>query len=112
MSENCLKNFENNSANNFVNFIMKKYNDQKKDSVSIHQPDFIPYFGFFNKISKSETFVIMDNVQLSKSGWTHRDQIKTKKGVEWITIPIKKIKEKQLIKDVKIDEQKNWNRNI
>ena len=30
MSENCLKNFENNSANNFVNFIKKKYNDQKK----------------------------------------------------------------------------------
>ena len=81
---------------------------KEKYSVSIHQPDFIPYFGFFNKISKSETFVIMDNVQLSKSGWTHRDQIKTKKGVEWITIPIKKIKEKQLIKDVKIEEQQNW----
>ena len=81
---------------------------KEKNSISIHQPDFIPYFGFFNKISKSDTFVIMDNVQLSRSGWTHRDQIKTKKGVEWITIPIKKIKEKQLIKDVKIDEQKNW----
>ena len=52
---------------------------KEKYSVSIHQPDFIPYFGFFNKISKSDTFVIMDNVQLSKSGWTHRDQIKTKR---------------------------------
>ncbi len=79
-----------------------------KYSVSIHQPDFIPYFGFFSKISKSDTFVIMDNVQLSKSGWTHRDQIKTRKGVEWITIPIIKIKEKQLIKDIKIDEKNNW----
>ena len=54
---------------------------KEKNSISIHQPDFIPYFGFFNKISKSDTFVIMDNVQLSRSGWTHRDQIKTKKGV-------------------------------
>ena len=30
MSENCLKNFENNGANNFVKFIKKKYNDQRK----------------------------------------------------------------------------------
>lgn len=76
--------------------------------VSIHQPDFFPYFGFFNKINKSDTFVVMDNVQLSKSGWTHRDQIKTKKGIEWITIPLNKIKEKQFIKDIKINENIDW----
>ncbi len=76
--------------------------------LSIHQPDFIPYFGFFNKINKSKTFVIMDNVQLSKKGWTHRDKIKTKKGVEWITIPLIKIKNKKLIKDCKIDHSINW----
>ena len=44
----------------------------------------------------------MDNVQLSKSGWTHRDKIKTTNEIAWITIPIKNIKEKQSIKDVKL----------
>lgn len=50
----------------------------------------------------------MDNVQLSKSGWTHRDKIKTNKEVNWITIPIKNIKKKQLIKDCLINNDVNW----
>lgn len=81
---------------------------KENSKVSIHQPDFFPYFGFFNKINKSDIFVVMDKVQISKSGWTHRDQIKTKKGVEWITVPINKIKEKQLIKDAEINENIDW----
>ncbi len=80
----------------------------KEIKICIHQPDFIPYIGFFNKISKSDFFVIMDNVQLSKSGWTHRDKIKTKKGVEWLTIPIKKINFKQKINEIKISNDKDW----
>lgn len=80
----------------------------KNIKVCIHQPDFIPYFGFFNKISKSDIFVIMDNVQLSKSGWTHRDKIKTKHGAEWLTIPLKKIILKQRINEVQISNDTKW----
>lgn len=81
---------------------------KNKIITSIHQPDFFPYFGYFNKINKSDVYIVMDNVQLSKSGWTHRDKIKTNKEVSWITIPIKNIKKKQLIKDCLIDHDINW----
>ena len=81
---------------------------KNKIITSIHQPDFFPYFGYFNKINKSDVYIVMDNVQLSKSGWTHRDKIKTSKEVSWITIPIKNIKKKQLIKDCLIDHDINW----
>ena len=87
---------------------IKKNKFINNNITSIHQPDFIPYFGFFNKINKSDIYVVMDNVQLSKSGWTHRDKIKTSKEVSWITIPIKNIKKKQLIKDCLIDHDINW----
>lgn len=87
---------------------IKKNKFINNNITSIHQPDFIPYFGFFNKINKSDIYVVMDNVQLSKSGWTHRDKIKTNKEVSWITIPIKNIKKKQLIKDCLIDHDINW----
>ena len=69
---------------------------KNKIITSIHQPDFFPYFGYFNKINKSDVYIVMDNVQLSKSGWTHRDKIKTSKEVSWITIPIKNIKKKHI----------------
>lgn len=81
---------------------------KNKIITSIHQPDFFPYYGYFNKINKSNVYIVMDNVQLSKSGWTHRDKIKTNKEVNWITIPIKNIKKKQLIKDCLINNDVNW----
>ena len=56
--------------------------------VSIHQPDFIPWLGFFDKIRLSDLFIIGDNVQFRKKGWTNRNQIKTANGVSWLTIPV------------------------
>ena len=82
--------------------------NSKEIKVSIHQPDFISYLGFYNKINKSDVFVILDDVQISKSGWTHRDQIKTINGLEWLTIPVNKIKEKKKIRQVLINDDKDW----
>ena len=56
--------------------------------VSIHQPDFIPWLGFFDKIRLSDLFIIGDNVQFRKKGWTNRNQIKTANGASWLTIPV------------------------
>ena len=39
----------------------------RKIKVSIHQPDFLSYIGFFNKVNKSDVFVILDDVRISKS---------------------------------------------
>ncbi len=81
---------------------------EKKIKVSIHQPDFLSYIGFFNKINKSDIFVILDDVRMSKSGWTHRDQIKTISGAVWLTIPIKKIKNEKKIRLTEINNNNNW----
>ena len=80
----------------------------KGTKVAIHQPDFISYLGFFNKINKSDIYVILDEVNISKSGWTHRDQIKSVNGPIWLTIPIKKIKAEKKINQIEIDNEKDW----
>lgn len=59
-------------------------------TVVIHQPDFIPYIGFFQRFLSADLFVIQDGVQFSKRGWTHRDKIKTPAGEEWITLNLQK----------------------
>lgn len=63
-----------------------------KKTVVIHQPDFIPYLGFFHRLLQADLFVILDDVQFSKSGWHHRDQIKVSYGDKkiWLTLSIKK----------------------
>ena len=56
--------------------------------ISIHQPNFIPWIGYFFKIYKSDVFVILDNVQFTKNGFTNRNQIKTPQGPIWLTLPV------------------------
>ena len=56
--------------------------------ICIHQPDFAPYIGFFERLLNVDLYVIFDDVQFIKRGWQHRDKIKTDKGAEWITLSI------------------------
>jgi hypothetical protein len=80
-----------------------------KKKIYIHQPDFLPWLGYFIKILKCDIFVILDDVQLSRRGYTHRDLIKTNQGIKWITVPIKKKNNFDVkIKDVEIDNSINW----
>ncbi|MDQ6990093.1 MAG: WbqC family protein [Mariprofundaceae bacterium] len=57
-------------------------------SVSIHQPNYMPWSGFFHKWLSSDHFVLLDNVQYHKNEWQNRNQIKTSQGKQWITVPV------------------------
>ncbi len=79
--------------------------------VTIHQPDFLPWIGFFHRWAQSDLYIILDDVQFIDDGWQHRDKINTPNGVIWLTVPvIKKGMGPQLIKDVKINHTQNWQR--
>lgn len=82
--------------------------------VTIHQPEFMPWLGFFHKINMSETFVVLDNVQYRKRYFQNRNKIRTKKGWQWIYVSVKREDlSDQLIKDVEIqNEDALWNRKI
>lgn len=56
--------------------------------VSIHQPQYFPWLPYFSKISNSDIFVFLDNVQYQKNGLQNRNQIKNGQGKAWITIPV------------------------
>lgn len=78
-------------------------------TVTIHQPDFIPWLGFFDRWERSDLFIILDDVQFIRRGWQHRDKIKTRDGVVWLTVPvIKKGRYDQLVREVRIDNSRNW----
>ena len=80
-----------------------------KKKIAIHQPDFLSYYGLFDKIFKCDELIFLDDVQISKKkGWTHRDKIKTKNDVSWITVPLKKASFSTKIKEIQICYDNNW----
>ena len=59
--------------------------------VSIHQPNYLPWLGYFDKIARSDVFVIFDDVQYprgKKGFFGNRNQIKTNNGKMWLTVPV------------------------
>ncbi len=80
--------------------------------VCIHQPDFLPYLGFFHRLLFTDIFIIFDDVQFLRRGWHHRDKIKTKDGERWLTLSIKKGDYYQKINQVILNEDKDkWTKN-
>lgn len=71
--------------------------------ITILQPNYIPWRGYFDFFKQSDIFVVYDDVQYTKNDWRNRNYIKTPDGVQWLTIPIEhKHHMKSLIKDVDI----------
>lgn len=59
--------------------------------VAIHQPNYLPWLGYFHKMNKADKFIILDNVQLPGKGLPNRNYIKGKDGKKvLLTVPIKK----------------------
>jgi len=73
----------------------------------IHQPNFLPYVGFFHKLSLADTFVMMDNTQYDKK-FTNRNKIKIPDGWSWLTVPINKEHKFLPNKLVEINNKENW----
>lgn len=78
--------------------------------VGIHQPNFFPWLGYFNKIAKSNKFVFLDNVDFPKTGagnLVNRVKILNNGNEKWLTMSINKVKSNTMIKDViLLDENK------
>lgn len=76
----------------------------------IHQPDFLPYLGFFHRLLYCDLYVVLDNVQFvyGSNSWHNRDKIKTAQGEKWITIDTRKNSSKALINTILLFEEGNF----
>jgi len=77
--------------------------------VSVHQPQYLPWLGYFHKIYHSDTFVFLDNVQYKKREYQNRNLIRTKSGSMWLTVPVLKDADPYpKISSVRIDNSREW----
>lgn len=77
--------------------------------LSIQQPEFFPWLGYFDKFRQVDQVVILDNVQFKKRYFENRNRIRGGGDWFWIRVPVKvKGRFAQMIADVAIDESQNW----
>ncbi len=57
--------------------------------VSINQPAYLPWLGYFHRIAISDVHIVLDHVQFEKNSFTNRNKIKNSNGECWLTVPVK-----------------------
>lgn len=79
--------------------------------LSVHQPQYIPWLGYFDKIAKSDGFVFLNEVQYKDREFQNRNKIRTKDGWIWLTVPVvTKGLGRQKISEVRVDNSLAWQR--
>jgi hypothetical protein len=80
-------------------------------TVAIHQPNFLPWLGYFDKLLRSDVFVLYDDVQFPRAKTVvNRVLIKTAHGPDWVTVPVGHKGDLASIKDVRISPDPSWKR--
>lgn len=77
--------------------------------VAVHQPHYLPWLGYFDKMEQVDCFVILDDVQFEKNAWQNRNRIKTASGWQWLSVPVRH-RFPQIISEVRVDNAVSWSR--
>jgi len=77
--------------------------------IAIHQPQYLPWLGYFDKLDRSDVFCLLDTVQYKKNEFQNRNRIKTAQGWQWLTVPVT-YRFPQRIDEVGVNQTVDWQR--
>lgn len=75
--------------------------------VAIHQPHYLPWLRYFEKVARADVFILLDTVAFTKNGWQNRNRIKTTHGTVLLTVPVHATLGMPL-SEVRIDRNQPW----
>jgi len=75
--------------------------------VSIHQPQYLPWLPYMQKIQECDLFIYLDSVDFQKNGLQNRNKIKTPNGDQWLTVPVKHHLGQKIV-DTEIMNSNKW----
>ena len=71
--------------------------------VAIHQPNFLPWLGYFDRMGHADLFVLLDHVQFERRNYQNRTLIRLEGEARWLTVPVVQLSQKEKIVDKRID---------
>jgi hypothetical protein len=76
--------------------------------VSIMQPYFFPYLGYYQLTQASDVFVVLDDVHWINRGWINRNNLLLQGKKHLFTVPVKKTSQNKLISELQTQITPQW----
>lgn len=84
--------------------------------VAIHQPHFLPWLGYLDRMRQADLFILLDHVQFERQNYQNRVMVKTGQGPLWLTVPVFQDSQKDRIMDKRVNNQRggrlHWGRKV
>src|SRR5262245_62887409 len=77
--------------------------------LAAHQPQYLPWLGYFDKMARVDLFVLLDTVQYKKNEWQNRNRIRAASGEQWLTVPVH-ARFPARFDEVEADDASRWRR--
>jgi hypothetical protein len=71
--------------------------------VAIHQPNFLPWLGYFDRMIEADLFVLLDHVQFERRNYQNRALVRLEDEARWLTVPVVQLSQKERIIDKRVD---------
>jgi len=71
--------------------------------VAAHQPHYLPWLGYLDKLAKCDVFVVMDDLQYEAQNFQNRNRVKLNHGPSWLTVPLLRGDQTDRVLDKRID---------
>lgn len=71
--------------------------------VAIHQPNFVPWLGYLDRMIRSDLFVLLDHVQFERRNYQNRALIRLEDQERWLTVPVVQVSQKERIIEKQVD---------
>lgn len=71
--------------------------------AAIHQPNFLPWLGYLDRMCRADVFIVLDHVQFERRNYQNRTRIQLDGHAHWLTVPVRQHSRQERILDKRID---------
>ncbi|MEO7744042.1 MAG: WbqC family protein [Usitatibacter sp.] len=78
--------------------------------VAIHQPHYIPWLGYLDRMQQADLFVVLDHVQFERRNFQNRTTILLEGEGKLLTVPVVQVSQKETIMEKSVDNSETGSR--